>query len=362
MTDHLYALIMAGGGGTRLWPLSRKTRPKQMLPLIERELTMFQMTVRRMLPLVPHERIFIVTGADQVEALQASTPGIPAENYVVEPFGRNSGPAAGLGALAIHERDPQAVIATLTSDHYIAEDEAFRQVIRTAAAIAQGGKIVTLGITPTFPAKNFGYIQRGELLAEVNGLSYYEAANFTEKPKLEKAIEFLQTGLYSWNSGMFIWTAERALKEFKGQQPVMYDLLTRLRPYLGVPDFVAQATPLWEQMPAQSLDYAIMEHAANIAVIPVEIGWSDIGSWDAVFDLHQRDTHENVIMGDGDHHIQIDTNRTLIVSDKMVVTIGIEDLVVVDTEDALLICPRDQAQEVRQIVEALRNKGLDRYL
>lgn len=359
--QHFYALIMAGGGGTRLWPLSRQSRPKQMLALID-EQTLFQATVRRLQPLLGPERVFVITGQDHVAALRESTPDVPPEHFIVEPFGRDSGPAAGLGTLAIAERDPDAVIAVLTSDHHIAQDERFRAALQTAAGLAKRNLIITLGITPSHPSTGFGYIRRGAFLERRHGFDCFQAANFTEKPDLAQAIEFLNSGLYSWNSGMFIWSARRVLAEYERQQPQMHALLAEMRPWLGTPDFTRQIAPLWEQMPKLSVDYAIMEGAPDVAVIPVDIGWSDVGSWNMLFDVLESDADGNIVRGEGTDHLQVDTAQTLIVSERMVVTIGVQDLVVVDTDDVLLVCHRDRAQDVRQIVNQLRAQGKDEYL
>ncbi len=361
-TTHFYALIMAGGGGTRLWPLSRKSRPKQMLPLIDGQQSMFQMTVQRLQPLLDPTRVFVITGQDQVEALQADVPDIPAENFIIEPFGRDSGPAAALGSMVIAARDPDAVVAILPADHFIARTERFRQVLKTAAELAAQRMAVTLGISPSRPATEFGYIKRGELLDVRNGFECYKADSFTEKPDLETAIRFLSSGLYSWNSGMFIWSVQHLIAEFERQQPVMYDLLAQIRPLINAPDFTRQLTPYWERMPKLSLDYAIMEGAPDVAVIPVDLGWSDVGSWDMLFDVLEGDANGNVTHGKHESHIQIDTTDTMIVSDRMVVTIGVKDLVIVDTEDAILVCHRDRAQDVREVVRQLREKGAHAYL
>jgi len=361
--EHYYALIMAGGGGTRLWPLSRKSHPKQMLPLIDDQQSMFQLTVRRLQPLLPPERIFVVTGPEMAPKLQADVPEIPIANYVIEPFGRNSGPAAALGTMAITERDPDAVIAALSADHYIANTERFRDVLAAAAELAASKTmIVTLGVSPSRPAIEFGYIKRGHPLGQIGGFDCYRAAGFTEKPGIETALKFVSSGLYSWNSGMFIWTGRHILQEFALQRPDIYALIEQARDHLGAEDFAAAITPLWEQMPSISLDYAIMEKAAAIAVIPVDIGWSDVGSWELLYEVLTAGRYGNVARGQGAGHIQIDTSNTLIISNRMVVTIGVEDLVVVDTDDVVMICHRDRAQDVREVVQQLRDKGAESYL
>ncbi len=359
--DNFYALIMAGGGGTRLWPLSRKGRPKQMLPLVG-ERTMFQMALDRLEPLLPAERILVVTGRDQVAQLQADAPQLPAENFIVEPFGQNTAPAVGLAAAHVQQRDADAVLAVLTADHYIADVEKFRRVLQTSAQVAQDAYIVTLGIAPTFPAVGYGYIKRGELLTEQAGFRIYHALGFTEKPDRETAAQFLFSGLYSWNSGMFIFLVRQLMEEYARQQPAMHALLARVQQAVGRADYAEVLAQVWPQMPRLSIDYAVMEGAQRMAVIPVEMGWSDVGSWASLFEVLEGDADGNVTRGESARHIHLDTRNTLIVSDRVVATIGLRDLVIVDTEDVLFVCQRERSQEVRQIVERLRQSGDDAYL
>jgi mannose-1-phosphate guanylyltransferase len=359
--DNLYALIMAGGGGTRLWPLSRKNRPKQMLPLVE-ERTMFQISIERLEPLLTPDRIFVITGTEHVERLSASVPQIPRENFINEPFGQDTGPAVGLGTIHIQRRDPEAVIAVLTADHHIAHTEKFRRVLAASRDLATQGHIVTLGISPSFPSTGFGYIKRGDRLTEIDDFQVYHSAGFSEKPNLRTAIHFLATGLYSWNSGMFIWTADQIMNEFQRQQPAMYATLQEIALSLDRGDYAETLERLWPTLTKIQIDYAIMENAKNVVVIPVDIGWSDIGSWATLFEVLDGDLNGNVSRGRGQEHVKIDTRETLIVSDRMVVTIGIEDIVIVDTEDVLLVCHRDRSQDVRQVVSQLKDTGDDAHL
>ncbi len=357
--DNLYALIMAGGGGTRLWPLSRQTRPKQMLPLVE-ERTMFQVSVERLDPLLPPERILIVTGRDQVDELRLSAPQVPAENFIVEPFMRNNGPSVGLATMHIQRRFPEAVIAVLAADHHIADRARFRRVLVAAGELAEQDYIVTLGIYPSFPATGYGYIRRGEPLSLIDSFQTYRAAGFTEKPDLPTAVRFLDEGLYSWNSGMFIYKAARILDEYARQQPKMYTLLQDIGDAIGRDTYQEVLDRTWPEMPKLSIDYAIMEGAHDMAVIPVDMGWSDIGSWATLFDVLEGDQNGNVIRGEG--HITIDTTDSLIFSKRRVVTIGLEDMVIVDTDDALLVSRRDRAQDVRAAVEQLKAAGEENLL
>jgi mannose-1-phosphate guanylyltransferase len=359
--ENLYALIMAGGGGTRLWPLSRKNRPKQMLPLVE-DRTMFQVSVERLSPLLPPERVFIVTGRDQVDELQRSAPQLPTENFIIEPFMRNNGPAVGLATVHIQRRVPNAIVAVLTADHHIADKPRFRQVLAAASELAMQGYIVTLGIQPTFPATGYGYIQRGEPLVQIDSFQTYCAERFIEKPDLPTAVRFMTDGLHSWNSGMFIYRADRILEEYARQQPGMYALLQDISSAIGHDNYQEVLEHTWSKMPKLSIDYAIMEGASGMAVIPVDMGWSDIGSWATLSEVLGGDQNGNVRRGDGQAYLLVDTKDTLVISDRRVVTIGLEDMVIVDTDDVLLVCRRDHSQEVRAVVEQLKAAGEESLL
>lgn len=354
--DFLHALIMAGGGGTRLWPLSRRDRPKQMLALVENR-TMFQISVERLAPLLPPERIFIVTGQDQIAALRADAPHIPPENFVAEPCGMNTGPAVGLGVIHIQQRAPGALVAVLTADQHIADKARLRQVLAAAAGLAARGQIVTLGITPHFPSTGYGYIRRGAPLAQIGSFQAYHADGFTEKPDLPTALSFLESGLYSWNSGMFIFQAGRILDEYARQQPHMHTLLRAIQDAIGQPDYESTLAEKWPQMPRISIDYAVMEGAQNMAVIPIDMGWSDIGSWQTLYEVLDHDADGNAARGAGRDHIHVETTGTLVYSDRRVVTIGVEDLVIVETDGVLLVCRRDRSEGVRAVVEQLKAAG-----
>jgi len=356
--EHYYAMIVAGGGGTRLWPLSRNDMPKQLLPLIE-DHSMFKISVERLAPLFTPDQIYVVTGPKYVDLMRAEAPEIPTQNFIVEPYGKESGPAALLGITVIQKRDPQATVAILTADHHISQKQAFRDALHAAHEVAQKRYIVTLGIAPTFPSTGFGYIRQGDELCQMNGYNAYHSRGFTEKPDTEKAEQFLTSGEYSWNSGMFIWKADTAMSEFQRQQPEMYAQFAELTPTVDTPQFNTTLNTVWEKIKKISLDYAVMEGAQNMAVIPVDIGWNDIGSWASLFEILPLDSSGNSLKGS---RLNLDTRNTLIVSDKFVVTIGVEDLVVIETSDAILVCHKDRTQDVKEIVNQLRATNQDRYL
>ncbi len=359
--DHFYAVILAGGGGTRLWPMSREEVPKQLLSLVE-ESSMFRVSVERLAPLFAPEQIFVVTGSKYVEAMHADAPQIPLENFITEPYGRNTAPAAALAVTVIHKRDPEATIALLTADHHIAYKERFCQVLSAANQLAQDNYIVTLGISPSIPATGFGYIRRGAKVSVIDGFTCYKSREFTEKPDTQTAVRFIRSGEYSWNSGMFIWRTSRALEEFALHQPEIHALMLELMPSIDTPDYETRLTEVWEQMPKLPIDTAVMEKTERIAVIPVDIGWSDVGSWDALFDVLNLDTDGNGFKGSSPNRLVIDTKNTLVYSDKLTVTIGVEDLVIVDTQDVLMICKKDRTQDVKKVVDMLRDMKNENYL
>jgi mannose-1-phosphate guanylyltransferase len=358
LLDHYYAVIMAGGGGTRLWPLSRQTRPKQMLRLID-ERSLFQTSVNRLEDLFPMERILVVTVEDQIVELSAQCPGIPVENYLIEPLPRGTASVVGLAAAALQAKDPQAVMAVLTSDHFIGNELGFRRLLGAALEVAQDGYLVTLGIKPTFPATGYGYIQQGQYLHTCRGKKVFEALRFKEKPSEDQARQMLAAGDHTWNSGMFIWRVDRILDEFARQMPDLSAGLQEIIREWNTPGRQACLERVWPGIVPETIDYGIMESADRVAVIPAgELRWSDVGSWDSLFDVLSADQDGNIIMGG--KHVGLDTSDSLVYVNqehRLIVTIGVEDLVVVDTGDVLLVCHKDQAQKVRQVVNRLKEAG-----
>ncbi len=361
MSEHYYAMIMAGGGGTRLWPMSRSHTPKQLLPLVE-DRSMFRVSVERLAPLFTPDRIYVVTGRKYAAALQAQAPEIPARNFIIEPYGKDSGPAAALGMSVIKQRDPQAVVAILTADHHISDKQGFRNALAVAYDQATQGRIVTLGIMPNFPSTAFGYIQRGETLDKAGGFEICRAVSFTEKPDVNRAVEFIVSGDYSWNSGMFIWHVDTAMQEFERQRPALYASLRELMPTVDTPAYEETLNRVWEQIERIALDYAVMEGAHNMAIIPVNIGWSDVGSWGSLFEMVELDDDGNSFRGKMPSYIAIDTKNALVYANKLTVIIGMEDIVVVDTDDALMICHKDRTQQVKDVVQKLKMDQLDAFL
>lgn len=353
--DDYFAVIMAGGGGTRLWPLSRRKRPKQMLRLIADD-SLFQLSVKRLEGLFPQERICVVTVQEQADLLEDQCPGLPPENYIIEPMPRGTASVVGLAAVALKHRHPRAVMATLTSDHYIADVERFRVLLQAAYEVAQEGHLVTLGITPTYAATGYGYIQNGALLGSYQGLQAFHVQRFKEKPEESQAKLMLQSGDHAWNSGMFIWRVDRILAEFARQMPDLYAQLERIDQAWDTPQRQEVINNVWPTLREETIDYGIMENASDTVVIPATgLGWSDVGSWDSLFDVLGADENGNIVMGG--KHVGISTNSSLVYMDqehRLIVTIGVDDLIVVDTGDVLLVCRKDQAQKVRQVVNHLK--------
>jgi mannose-1-phosphate guanylyltransferase len=348
------AVIMAGGSGTRLWPLSREAHPKQALRLVG-EQSMFQHAVDRLSPLFAPEQVFVVTRAAHAEQLHAQAPQLPAENFIVEPEGRGTAPAIGLAAIHLYRRDPGAVMAVLTADHFISNAGRFRQVLAAGENVAQAGHLVTLGIQPSHPSTGFGYIEQGQSLGDAGGFPVFRVRRFTEKPDTETAARMVAGSDHSWNSGMFIWQVTRILEEFATQMPDFYAQLQEVAAALGSAAYPQVIERIWPQVTKQTIDYGVMERAQDVAVIPVEMGWTDVGSWGSLVDLLPADAAGNILVGS---HLDIDTRNTLVFGgQRLVATIGVEDLIIVDAGDALLVCHKDHEQQVKQVVESLKALG-----
>ena len=355
MLEHYYAVIMAGGGGTRLWPLSRKSRPKQMLSLFD-ERSLFQTAVQRLDGVFPPERILVVTVEEQARELQAHTPQVPKENFLIEPMPRGTASVVGLAAVALQKRDPDATMAILTSDHFIGNEARFRQLLGGAYDLAQQDFLVTLGIEPAFAATGYGYIQRGQVIGAFHDLEAYQVLRFTEKPDEKTAKSFLERGDHAWNSGMFVWRVDRILKDIARLMPGLYKPLETIAHAWNTSEQESTLRSVWPDLKSETIDYGIMEKAEQVAVIPAAgLAWSDVGSWDSLFDVLDGDQDGNIVMGG--KHLGLDTHDSLVYVNhphRLIVTIGVDNLVVVDTGDVLLVCQTDQAQRVRQVVETLK--------
>ena len=355
----LHAVIMAGGSGTRLWPLSRNHRPKQSLNLVG-ERSMFQQAVDRLLPRFQFNHIWIITRQEHAAALQKQTPEIPSDQFIIEPHGHGTAPAIGLAAIHLYRQDPEAVMVVLTADHFIADRQTFLDVLSVSEKLAEKGHLVTLGIDPGSPSSAYGYIEQGQALEEVDGFRVFRVRQFTEKPNRETAVRMVSSGLYSWNSGMFIWKVNRILEELHLQMPEFYEHLMQIDADLGLPAYPNTLAENWQKVEYQTIDYGIMERARDVVVVPVKMGWTDVGSWGSLIELLDPDSQGNIVRG---QHLGVDTHSSLILGDKrLIATIGINDLVIIDTEDALLVCARSQEQHVKDLVEKLKQQGREELL
>ncbi len=354
-----YAVIMAGGSGTRLWPLSRQHRPKQALTLVGQR-TMFQQAVDRLAPLFPPERILVVTRREHAALLMEQTPELPAENFIVEPEGRGTAPAIGLAAVHLRRIDSNAIMAVLTADHHIADGQRFLQSLRDAARVAEEGYLVTLGIQPASPSTGFGYIHHGERLNALADRNVFRVKRFVEKPSSEQAQAMVSSGEYSWNSGMFIWRVDRILQEFAQHMPELERQLSEVAATLSTTAYEATLNRVWPRVTKQTIDYGVMEQADRVAVIPVDIGWTDVGSWGSLWSVLPADRDGNIAQGT---HVGLNTRDSLLIGgQRLIATIGVHDMVIVDTEDAVLVCSRDQEQAVRDLVDRLKLEGLQAWL
>lgn len=358
-----FAVIMAGGVGTRFWPRSREKSPKQLLEILGKG-TMIQNTVKRLDGFVQARDVLVVTNKIQKAMVVKQLESVPEENILVEPVGRNTAPCIGLAALHAQQLDPSAVMIVLPADHVIQNSDEFRRVLRLATETAsESGNLLTIGIKPTSPETGYGYIQMfvdSDAHNPYHVKGVYRVKTFAEKPNLQTAERFIASGDFLWNSGMFIWRVDAILKEIERCLPELYAELQIIEPSIGTSSYQAALEKAYGMMRGISIDYGVMEKADRVFVIPGDFGWSDIGSWDEVFRLSGKDEKGNSITG---KVIQKDTSSSYIYSpDKVVATVGVEDLIIVNTADALLICRRGKSQDVKEIADYLKRKQMNEYL
>lgn len=361
-----FALIMAGGGGTRLWPLSRRGRPKQTVPIFEAR-SLFRIAVDRLLPLFPPDRILVATVPELRRGLVEQAPDLPVASFLDEPAPRGTASIIGLAALLLHRRNPESVMACLTADHYIRDEEKFRDLLSAAYKLASSGELVTLGVSPANASTGYGYLQIGDQRETIDGFRVHQVKRFREKPGMETAVEYVSSGQYLWNSGMFIWRTGRILAEIERQMPDLYSVLADIGDLLENDPSGSDWQSLWHTLEPETIDYGVMENAEGVVTLVAEdLGWWDVGTWDRLFELLPGDEHQNVIRAD--LTIQIETRRSLVYQEagghlpRLIVTLGVEDLLIVDTGEALLITSRDSAQRIRDVVDRLGDEGLEKYL
>lgn len=364
----LHAVIMAGGSGTRFWPESRANWPKQLLPLSGAR-SLIQDTVDRLATLVPPERILIVTAAQLVDAVRQQLPELPPQSVLGEPCKRDTAPCIGLAAFQISRRDPEATLAVMPADHAILPTQALRDAIQCAAEVVeqQPGRIVTFGIKPTYAAESFGYIERGKPIASprLSGgevCDVFEVARFREKPPAAVAREYLAAGNFYWNSGIFVWKARTILAALEKHQPELFARLRTIADADGTSEFQATFEREFAAIRGISIDYAVMEHAHDVAVIEAPFTWDDVGSWQAMARLRGVDPEGNTIAAE--KHIVVSTTGTILRStdEHLIATVGLKDLIVVHTPDATLVASRHDEEAIRRVVKLLEERGWKEYL
>ena len=360
--NNTYAVIMAGGVGSRFWPRSRERSPKQALNIVGNG-TMIQNTVKRIETLVPSENILIITNKVQRDIISQQLPHIPNENILVEPVGRNTAPCIGLAAHWILRKDPQGVMIVLPADHLISENKKFYQVLQRAIHTAESSQsLVTIGIKPTHPETGYGYIQYEDIDDHNPYIEdkIYRVKTFAEKPNYETAVKFIESGDFLWNSGIFIWRASVILDEIQRLLPEIADQLQKVAKTLGTEDYENTLELAYGVIRGISIDYGVMEKAKSVYVALADFGWSDVGSWDEVKRLTPVDEDGNALRG---NVIVRDASGNYVdAGQKLVALIGVKDLIVVTTDDAILICEQGRSQEVKEIVDFLKRKKMYEYL
>ncbi len=344
----LYAVIMAGGVGARFWPRSREKKPKQLIKIFG-ENTLIKDTVLRLEGLVENKNIFVITNKIQKLRIKEQLPEIPENNIIDEPFGKNTAACIGLASILIKNINPDAITIVLPADHYIRDKVKFQETILHAAEHANNSKgLVTIGITPTRPETGYGYIQFEDMVAE----NIFKVQTFAEKPNLATAVRFLKSGDFLWNSGMFIWKVDTILNEIKEYMPELSSGLEEIQESIGSVDFNKTLTSIYGQLRSISIDYGIMEKSKNVVVTKGEFDWSDVGSWETVYELMNKDENGNANVGE--IYYSNSYNSYVFSPNKFTAMIGVENLIVINTSDSLLICRRENAQDVKQVVDYLK--------
>ena len=372
-----YGVIMAGGAGTRLWPLSRSDRPKQLLPVV-RGRSLLQLSYERLRGILPPDRIFVCTGAAHGQAVLDNLPELPKENLLGEPAGRDTANAVGFPAAVLHQRDPDAVTAVVTADHVIEPVDTFQAAVKTAFEVveSQPQSLVTFGIVPTFGHTGLGYIHRGEALpgrggaagAPSGGIGAYRVLSFREKPDKATADRYVESGRYYWNSGMFVWRCDTVLNELQAHLPQSYRGLMQIAQTWDTPRRDAVLKEVYPELPKISIDYAVMEPAsqgrgkAQVVVVEMPVQWLDVGSWPALAETLPTDEHNNATSCP--FCVLVDSDDNIVISEDpahLVTTVGISDMIIVHTRDATLVCPKGEAQRVKELVARVREKYGERY-
>jgi len=354
---NLYAVIMAGGVGSRFWPRSKEKTPKQLIKIFG-ENTMIQDTVERLKGIVEPENIIIITNKIQKQGIQEQLPSVPVENIIEEPFGRNTAACIGLASVIVQSRNEDAVTLVLPADHIIRETEEFHQTLLRAANYANESKgLVTIGITPSHPETGYGYIQIDEKKVKDH---FYNVYTFAEKPNYATAVRFVKSGDFFWNSGMFIWRTDSILKEIKEYMPELFEGLQTIKKDIGTPQFDETLSSVYGQLKKISIDYGVMENSKNVFLVKGNFKWNDVGSWEAVYQLSEKDDDGNVKVGNS--FTELSNDSYIYSPDKFTAVIGVDNLIVINSKDSLLICKRDNSQDVKKVIDYLKYNKLDDYL
>ncbi len=357
----LVSVILAGGGGTRFWPLSRQNKPKQLLNLSGNDI-MLNDTILRYQDVIPLENTVIVTNQKQAELLDSVlTPQVPRENVLKEPVGRNTAACILYAALYSKKKYGDAVMTVLPSDHYFTDVGGFRDVLRkTCEAASSTGKLITIGIKPTFAATGYGYIRFSKDSEQQLPAGVYPVSEFVEKPAFEKAKKYMASGNYLWNSGMFVWQVSVILDNFQRYLPRLYKSMMKVYDDLATTREAESIARIYPELQSISIDYGILERSDDVLVIPGDFGWNDVGSWDALGAIFPPDENGNIVKA---NHLGISTKNSIIYgTDQLIATINVDNVIVAATHDAILICPKDQAQSVKEMVELLKERGMTEFL
>ncbi|MDP3642353.1 MAG: mannose-1-phosphate guanylyltransferase [Bacteroidota bacterium] len=355
-----YCLIMAGGAGTRFWPRSRVKKPKQYLSLFGHQ-SLIQESVQRFANFIPEESIYVVSARSQKEVLEEQTNNLPKENLIYEPVGKNTLPAIGLAALFIAEKDTEGILIVSPSDHLIQNDELFQQTIESALLIAEKKDgIVTIGITPKHPATGYGYVKTAEEVKIGQVIKSFAVSRFVEKPNVELATSYLKEGGYFWNSGIFIFKVSVFLESVQEYAPELYADLMRIKEHIGADSYEEALDRIYKEVKSISIDYGILEKAGNVFLVQGDFVWNDLGSWEEVYKYAQKDENQNSTTGEVIMH---DTKNSYVYApDSLVAVVGLDDVIVVQEGDTILVCRRDRAEDIKEIVGEITRRKLDQYL
>lgn len=364
---HLYALVLAGGGGTRLWPVSRNKSPKQFLRLFNDQ-TLTQITLKRLNEVLPWEKIYIVTVSEEYKKeILKEVPQMVPKNIIVEPARRETGPAHGLGALYISLKDPDAVILTEAADRLVKPVAKYLKTLEMAAKVAYENKVmIAMGVEARYPNTGYGHIKKGNKWGLVHGIRFFKLDKFVEKPALEVAKKYTESGEYYWNAGQFVWRADSLLASLNEHSPEIGKKLDEIRPHIGTKDEENTLKKVYESMPKLAIDYAVAEKDKNFLVVHGDFYWTDIGDWKEVWENLQKDESGNVIISDGNEAsrvINIDTSETIVqLGGRVIAMVDVDDIAIIDTKDVLLVCKKSRAQSVKKIVEQLKEEKKEEYL